>query len=692
MTDRRRKKLVLSAVGAALALVISPAVRAATSTWTPTTGGSWSLGSNWDTNPTIPNAVGAVASFTAINTGNRAITVDSGAGGDTVGGVSFDMNGFNNSIAPGTAGSNLIFDNGGTGATLNFTGTGTTFGNNTITATLNFNDNVTANVNFTANANSTVTTQGAFNWTGSAGGTGGFTKIGPGLMTMGTALKHYSGPTLFDTNSGRIRISAAGRPDQTSSVTVKDGAQIDFITTSTSYTLGNGPLNLNGTGLGPTSPTGYFPGAIRDDTNLAVGVNNLIVLQTDTLIHVQGSATGSLTFANTVTGAGHLEITAPGALSDGNIGAVALASPTGNTYSGGTILNGGTLNVTSGAGLGTGPLQVNVNIQPSFTMNTIVNLSTTGPTTTGSLSGALISGTGASTMTINNGGQLYTVNQTADGMYVGNIAGAGGFALGAPSTNTLTLTSTPNYTGPTSVAGGHLALAANLTSSSGVMVSGGVLELTALQTRVIHTPSVVVTGGKLDIQDNKIITQSPAGTWNGTAYDGITGLVAAGRGSSNLWDGSSGIVTSQNAAHGSNYTSIGVAMASDVRPATATATGLWAGQTITGTDTLVMYTYGGDATLDGKINVDDYIKIDSGIAAGLTGWANGDFNYDGKINVDDYTLFIDANIGTQGAQFPNGGGLSGGGTGVSAVPEPASLGVIGLGAVALLGNRRRRNI
>src|SRR5207253_2882119 len=100
-------------------------------------------------------------------------------------------------------------------------------------------------------------------------------------------------------------------------------------------------------------------------------------------------------------------------------------------------------------------------------------------------------------------------------------------------------------------------------------------------------------------------------------------------------------------ATGGNYTSIGIAKASDAIPSTATATTSWAGQTITGSDVLVMYTYGGDANLDGKINIDDYIRIDNGIASGLTGWTNGDFNYDGKINIDDYTSFIDANIGTQ---------------------------------------------
>src|SRR5437764_8317075 len=110
-----------------------------------------------------------------------------------------------------------------------------------------------------------------------------------------------------------------------------------------------------------------------------------------------------------------------------------------------------------------------------------------------------------------------------------------------------------------------------------------------------------------------------------------------------------------------------------------------------------MYTYGGDATLDGKINIDDYIRIDSGIASSLTGWLNGDFNYDGKVNIDDYTQFIDANIGVQGAQFPTAGSAllagsgSSGPSGVSAVPEPTTmLSLTTIGAAMSLRRRRRR--
>ena len=152
------------------------------------------------------------------------------------------------------------------------------------------------------------------------------------------------------------------------------------------------------------------------------------------------------------------------------------------------------------------------------------------------------------------------------------------------------------------------------------------------------------------------------------------------------------VCPAQSAAVGSNFTGIGIATASDVRPNTATETGLWGGQTINGTDTLIMYTYAGDANLDGKINVDDYIKIDSGIAAGLKGWSNGDFNYDGKVNSDDYTTVIDANIANQnGVVFPTAGGIdAGGSSGASAVPEPASALGFGLLTGLALARRERR--
>jgi V8-like Glu-specific endopeptidase len=54
----------------------------------------------------------------------------------------------------------------------------------------------------------------------------------------------------------------------------------------------------------------------------------------------------------------------------------------------------------------------------------------------------------------------------------------------------------------------------------------------------------------------------------------------------------------------------------------------------------------GDANGDGRVNFDDYVRIDNGFNNHLTGFSNGDFNYDGVIDFDDYVL-IDLSFNTQ---------------------------------------------
>jgi hypothetical protein len=69
-----------------------------------------------------------------------------------------------------------------------------------------------------------------------------------------------------------------------------------------------------------------------------------------------------------------------------------------------------------------------------------------------------------------------------------------------------------------------------------------------------------------------------------------------------------------------------------------------------------MYTYGGDANLDGVITGDDYAAIDFGdLTGGTDAWVQGDFNYDGVINGDDY-LIIDQNLSGSGSTTGSGTG------------------------------------
>jgi len=241
---------------------------------------------------------------------------------------------------------------------------------------------------------------------------------------------------------------------------------------------------------------------------------------------------------------------------------------------------------------------------------------------------------------------------------------------------------------------GNVTLNGGIANAGTVNIApGGLLRLGASGngSRFIQVQTLTIgAGARLDIGDNKLILKDAIGSWTGSAYTGVTGVIVSGRNGGN-WSGN-GIVTSQSFATTSNFTSIGVASASDVRgiPFSSTATSVWAGQTVTGTDTLVMYTYGGDANLDGKINADDYGRIDFAVPLGIAGWSNGDFNYDGKINVDDYGI-IDFNVAIQGPPFSTGtmAQLSG----VATVPEPAAVVVMLAGAIGVgAGRRRRRRI
>ena len=174
-----------------------------------------------------------------------------------------------------------------------------------------------------------------------------------------------------------------------------------------------------------------------------------------------------------------------------------------NSYSGGTLVSAGTLTATGSSALGaaTGTLTVN-NPNTGAGTAVVLNLSTTAATTTGSLSGAIgTPSSGTNTATINNGGQLFTVNQTTAGTFAGKIAGTGGFTLGALSTNTLTLTGSNSYSGTTTVAGGTLAVNGG---STGGLFGGGFLNVGASATQA----NFVMTSGAVTLGNPNPATQN----------------------------------------------------------------------------------------------------------------------------------------------------------------------------------------
>ncbi len=182
--------------------------------------------------------------------------------------------------------------------------------------------------------------------------------------------------------------------------------------------------------------------------------------------------------------------------------------------------------------------------------------------------------------------------------------------------------------------------------------------------------------GLLDLANNDMIV-------HGGVLADLTDQIAQGF-NGGLWNGANGIISSSAAA--TNNTALAIELNDDGTDNHNPLMTMFDGEPVSSTDVLIKYTYFGDTNLDGVVNAADYIAIDNGFTNKLTGWSNGDVNYDGKINGDDYTLADNA-FNTQGSvSFAS---ISAGPAEMIAVPEPASLSLLGILAGQSLFGRRR---
>ena len=113
------------------------------------------------------------------------------------------------------------------------------------------------------------------------------------------------------------------------------------------------------------------------------------------------------------------------------------------------------------------------------------------------------------------------------------------------------------------------------------------------------------------------------------------------------------------------------------------------------------YTLLGDANLDGIVNAADFTILAANFNQPVTSWDQGDFNYDGLVNAADFTdLAANFNQSASNAAvsagdvaaldaFATANGLS---LPTSSVPEPASMGLLTLGAIGIFARCRRRSM
>jgi fibronectin-binding autotransporter adhesin len=349
-----------------------------------------------------------------------------------------------------------------------------------------------------------------------------------------------------------------------------------------------------------------------------------------------GDSTGTVNPLLTVT-AGNQTISAPVVLVNGVT--INTASSTGLTISGAVTGSGGLIK--------TGVGSLTLSAADAFG-NTTVN----GGTLTLGPAGSLTNGV----ININSTATLKFAANTGSGILVRNISPA--IDINAGATVSLAIPSAQ--------------------STRQVLIPTGGLNLAG---------TTNAWTSKLDLGSNDL--DMPAGTLatitnqikQGFAYGSWTGL---------------GIDSAAAAGNSSHLTALGVILNNDGSGhplfGSGAALGLFDGQNPAVTDVLVKYTYYGDANLDGQVDGSDYTKIDNGFNNHLTGWINGDFNYDGVVDGSDYTL-IDNAFNNQGASLsPNTADLVMSPTtqlgGTTAVPEPSTLMLIGIGGLLLRRARR----
>jgi autotransporter-associated beta strand protein len=368
-----------------------------------------------------------------------------------------------------------------------------------------------------------------------------------------------------------------------------------------------------------------------------------------------------------------------------------------NSFSGGLIINQGTLRATHSAALGGGSGAVTLN-GGTLELNRPAATTFNNDLTVGGSAGVTVTGSGVS--------QTMTLRSLAvAGDYTLTVAGSNGYGLAVSGASTLTGLSTVGATINTSSAsaalnGGLTMLSGHLTKTgpnaltlagtqsygvgtvlnvnggtlnlnsdaggtsgnrnlminvngaaaslgasqnlAGLNITGsGVVQMVSAGTRTLITDSLTLdpVHSRLDLADNTLIIN-----YSGASpVAQITQWVAASF-DGGCWDGKVGITSSTAAAdptllHGlavydNNYE--GVPILSSFR-----------GVTLGANCVLVAYTWLADLNLDGKVDGADYNAIDTGAGMGLTGWQNGDLNFDGKIDGADYNV-IDTVAGLLG--------------------------------------------
>jgi autotransporter-associated beta strand protein len=464
------------------------------------------------------------------------------------------------------------YASGTTFSSIRFTGAGYTFGGNDLTLTQGINaeastgantlnDNVTfsGTASISAGGKSTSLTLG-----GNLNNAGNTLLVGGSLaaVTVTGAVSGSGG--LINLDTGTLQLS--GTNTYSGGTTVSGGV----LTLGGSSPLGTGTLVLNGGTVQAIAGGATLPNAVTLGGNITIAGSNPLTFS--------GAATlsGSLTLTvnTTTTFSGGIGQSATAALTKAGNGVLVLSAP--DSYSGGTTLAAGTLQVGDPGALGSGTLTVNngtlsgtgsaltianpLTLSSSLTVGGNSALTFSGPVTltsnlnlavsgsaTATLSGAVGQSGGTWGLTKNSGGLLvlsgnntFGGNLTLNGgtLQVNNAAAAGTgtltiqggtFLAGAPLTisNAVALGGSPTLAGTSALTfAGPATLIANaalsasgtgtITFAGGIGQSGGTWGLTKNGNGLLVLPVADTFGGGVTLRQGTLALGDPGAAGSGT--------------------------------------------------------------------------------------------------------------------------------------------------------------------------------
>jgi fibronectin-binding autotransporter adhesin len=292
--------------------------------------------------------------------------------------------------------------------------------------------------------------------------------------------------------------------------------------------------------------------------------------------------------------------------------------------------------------------------------------------------------------TINSG--AFSVASGAAGHVSSTITGGAASTITKTGSGTLKLAGANAHTGGTNVNGGMLVIANADALGTGALslATGAAAQIQPSLPKAVSVGTInFADSTALDIFNNALVIKN-------SDLATVTGQIVEGY---NNGDFLGGGITSSSAAFDPNFlTAIGYA--SNLDAAFTTFEGV---SGLDDGDVLVKYTYYGDADLTGSVDLDDFNLFLAGYqdpANVPQTWIYGDFDYTGSVDLDDFNLFLAAYQANGAPLSALAGavdetGLSAGDqqmmlAAIAAVPEPGTLGVLGMAACGLLAGRRNR--